>query len=266
MSSGISDVTLPRGEPAAPADLSDRVAVVTGASSGLGRHLVELFTRNGAAVVAVARRGDRLADLVDEVAGRGGRCLPFEIDLRDAGRAASIFSFAESRFGTVDVLVNNAGVQDRTVPHELSLDEIDASIETNVRAPFVLACECARRLIAARRPGHIINVSSIGAFTYTGGGRALYSTTKAALARMTETFAIEWVRHGINVNAIAPGAFASEMLDEVIREMGDITGNFPRRRYGDPTVLDSTVLYLLSHASSFVTGTVVKIDDGGRPR
>jgi len=116
--------------------------------------------------------------------------------------------------------------------------------------------------MARKAPGRIVNISSMGAYSYAGGGAALYSITKAAVNRMTEALAVEWARFGINVNGIAPGAFSSEMMDGMISRIGDITQAFPRHRLGDPAQMDSTLLYLVSPASEFVTGTVIKIDDG----
>jgi NAD(P)-dependent dehydrogenase (short-subunit alcohol dehydrogenase family) len=144
----------------------------------------------------------------------------------------------------------------------MSTELIDQVLDTNLRGPWILSCEVARRLIAAKAPGRMVNISSIGAFDYSGGGAALYSVTKAAINRMTETLAVEWSRFDINVNAIAPGAFSSEMMDGMLERMGDITRAFPRKRLGDPSQLDSTLLYLVSPASEFVTGTVIKVDDG----
>jgi len=145
-------------------------------------------------------------------------------------------------------------------------DLVDAVFDTNLRGPWILSCEIARRLIKAETPGRMVNISSVGAFHYSGNGAALYSVTKAALARMTEALAVEWSRYHINVNAIAPGAFSSEMMDGMLERMGDISQHFPRKRLGDPAQLDSTLLYLVSPASDAVTGTVIKVDDGQGPR
>ena len=112
----------------------------------------------------------------------------------------------------------------------------------------------------------MVNISSMGARQYSGQGAALYSITKAGVERMTETLAVEWARFGINVNAIAPGAFSSEMMDGMLSRMGDITKGFPRKRLGDPSQLDSTMLFLVSPSSEFVTGTVILVDDGQSPR
>ena len=143
-----------------------------------------------------------------------------------------------------------------------SIELIDQVLDINVRAPFILSCEVARRLMAADKPGRIVNIASAAAFSYTGGGAALYSVSKAAVARIAETLAVEWSRNHINVNGIAPGAFASEMMDGMLSRIGDITQRFPRQRMGDPAQLDSTLLYLVGPASEAVTGTVIRVDDG----
>jgi NAD(P)-dependent dehydrogenase (short-subunit alcohol dehydrogenase family) len=173
---------------------------------------------------------------------------------------------AEEAFGTVTILVNNAGMPDAQRAHKMSVELIDQVISTNLRGPYILACEVARRLIDARKPGRIVNISSMGAFNYDGMGAALYSITKAAIHRMTEVLAVEWSKFNINVNCIAPGAFASEMMDGMVSRIGDFTPTLPRKRMGDPAQLDSSLLYLVAPSSEFVTGTVLKVDDGQQPR
>jgi len=148
----------------------------------------------------------------------------------------------------------------------VSVELVDSVLDTNVRGPWLLACEVAKRLIAAHQPGRIVNISSMGAFNYNGMGAALYSVTKAAVNRMTEALAVEWARFDINVNGIAPGAFSSEMMDGMLERIGDISVGFPRKRICQPSQMDSTLLYLVSPASEVVTGTVIKIDDGQSSR
>jgi NAD(P)-dependent dehydrogenase (short-subunit alcohol dehydrogenase family) len=169
----------------------------------------------------------------------------------------------ETVLGLVTILVNNAGIPDAMRAHKMPLDLIDRVIDTNLRGPYVLCCEVARRLIAAELPGRIVNISSMGAYDYRGEpAAALYSVTKAAVARMTEVLAVEWARYRINVNGIAPGLFVSEMTDRMIDRVGDPSAQFPRGRIGRPDQLDSTLLYLIAPSSEMVTGTVVKVDDG----
>jgi len=134
--------------------------------------------------------------------------------------------------------------------------------DTNWRSAYILSNEFARPLSETKTPGRIVNIASIAATSYDGNGASLYSTTKAALDRVTETLAVEWSRFFINVNAIAPGAFSTDMMDGMIDRMGDFSVHFPRKRLGQPEQMDSTLLFLVSPSSDAVTGTVIKIDDG----
>jgi len=144
----------------------------------------------------------------------------------------------------------------------MDIELIDRVLDINVRAPFILSCEVARRLMAAGKPGRIVNIASVAAYNYAGEGAALYSVSKSAVVRITETLSVEWARNNINVNAIAPGAFESEMMAGMLERMGDISQHFPRKRIGNPAQLDSTLLYLVGPASDAVTGTCVRVDDG----
>ncbi len=248
--------------PNASTDLTGQVALVTGASSGLGHRFARVLASQGAKVAIAARRVDKLEALAAEIRAAGGTALPIEMDATDADQLVAAVAKAEAELGTVTILVNNAGIPDAQRAHKMSLELIDRVLDVNVRAPFILACEVARRLIAAEKPGRIVNIASVAAFSYAGGGAALYSVSKAAVARSAEVLAVEWSRYNINVNAIAPGAFASEMMDGMLARVGDMTQHFPRKRLGDPAQLDSTLLYLVGPASEAVTGTVIRVDDG----
>ena len=247
-------------------DLTGEVALVTGATSGLGRRFAEVLAAAGATVVATGRREERLHELVELIAERGGTAHAVPVDMTDADSIVLAVDRAEEVAGTVTILVNNAGIPDAQRAHKMSLDLIDRVIDTNLRGPYILSCEVARRLIAEGRSGRMVNISSVGGFNYGGNGAALYSITKSAIARMSEVLAVEWARYGINVNCIAPGAFRSEMMDGMLDRMGDITKHFPRHRLGEPAQLDSTLLYLCGPASECVTGTIIKVDDGQGPR
>lgn len=260
----MSDVAFPL--PYASTDLTGQVALVTGASSGLGRRFAKTLAAAGASVVATARRVDKLDALAVEIAADGGQCVAVALDQTDAASIVAAVDQAEAAFGTVTVLVNNAGIPDAQRAHKMSVELVDTVIDTNLRGPYLLAIEVARRLIDAKLPGRMVNVSSMGAFTYDGMGAALYSITKAAVNRMTEALAVEWARFHINVNGIAPGAFSSEMMDGMVARIGDFTPHLPRKRMGDPAQLDSTLLFLCAPSSEFVTGTVVKVDDGQQTR
>lgn len=249
--------------PNASNNLDGQVALVTGATSGLGYRFAKVLANAGAKVAVAGRRTDRLDGLVQEIEKDGGTAFAVAIDVADAPSLADAISEVEKALGTVTILVNNAGIPDAQLATKISLDLIDQVINVNLRGPFILAREVAQRLIKAGTPGRIINIASMAAFNCSVKGAALYSTTKCAVVRMTEVLAVEWASANINVNCIAPGSFASEMMDAMRSRIGDeFIGDFPRKRLGDPAQLDSTLLYLASPASEAVTGTIIKVDDG----
>ena len=243
-------------------DLTGQTALVTGASSGLGVRFARTLARCGAKVVLTARRLDRLEALAAEIRADGGEAVALELDVTDADQLLAVVGKAEAALGPVTILVNNAGIPDAQRAVKMSVDLIDRVIGVNLRAPYILSCEVARRLMAAKTPGRIVNIASVAAFEYSGNGAALYSITKSAVVRMTEALAVEWASARINVNAIAPGAFSSEMMDGMLSRVGDISQHFPRKRIGDPAQLDSTLLFLVSPASEAVTGACIRVDDG----
>ena len=243
-------------------DLTGRVALVTGASSGLGLRFARVLSACGAKVAVAARRVDRLEALAAEFRAAGREACAIAMDATDADQLKAAVDRAETELGPVNILINNAGIPDAQRAHKMSVELIDRVLDVNVRAPFILSCEVARRLIEAKQPGRIVNIASAAAYNYGGGGAALYSVSKSAVVRMTEALSVEWARYHINVNAIAPGAFSSEMMDGMLERVGDITKGFPRQRIGDPAQLDSTLLYLVGPSSDAVTGTSIRVDDG----
>lgn len=252
--------------PHASHDLTGQVALVTGATSGLGDRFARTLAAAGAKVIGAGRRVERLDRLVEEIAADGGEAVGVEMDMTDTASIMRGFDEAEAAFGTITILVNNAGVPDAQRAHKMDVELIDRVFDTNLRGPYVLSTHHARRLIDEQLPGRQVNVSSMGAFNYGGNGAALYSITKAGIARMTEVLAVEWSRYRINVNAIAPGMFSSEMMDGMLERVGDLAAAVPRKRVCDPALLDSTLLYLCSPASEAVTGTTIKVDDGQTSR
>ncbi|BAN01678.1 SDR family NAD(P)-dependent oxidoreductase [Ilumatobacter coccineus] len=247
-------------------DLTGQVALVTGATSGLGRRFARVLAAAGAKVIGTGRRKERLDEMVAEITADGGTAIGVVMDMTDTASILSGFDEAEAAFGTITILVNNAGIPDAERAHKMSIELIDNVFDTNLRGPYVLSVEMARRLIEQKLPGRQVNIASISATHYDGHGAALYSITKAGIIRMTEVLAVEWSRNHINVTGIAPGGFHSEMMDGMLERMGDFSGAMPRKRLGRPDQLDSTLLYLCSPASDAVTGTVIKVDDGQSPR
>ena len=205
---------------------------------------------------------------MEQIRAEGGRAIAQELDVADAHAIAPAIQAAQDEFGPVDILVNNAAVADANYAVRLSLETIDQVIDVNFRAPFLLSAEVARRLMAAKKPGSIVNIASTGAFTFNPkAAAALYSGAKGGLVRLTETLAQEWAPFGINVNAIAPGMFKTEMTDSYIDKVGEtVRQQFPRQRFGEPDYLDSTLLFLVSPDSHFVTGACIIADDAQAPR
>lgn len=244
------------------ADLTGDIAFVTGASSGLGRRFAQVIAASGATVIVTARRKAKLDELVEEITAAGGKAVAIEMDVTDADSILTAYQSAVDQVGIPTILVNNAGIPDAKYVTQMSVELIDSVIGTNLRGPFILAAEFARRLIAEKRGGRIVNVASMAAYRYDGSGAALYSITKAAVVRMTSALSVEWAKFNINVNGIAPGMFSSEMMDGMLERMGDLAARTPRKRIAEPAQMDSTLLFLVSPASEAVTGSTIKIDDG----
>lgn len=248
-------------------DLSDQVALVTGASSGLGYRFSKVLAKCGAKVALSARRVDKLEKLSEEIKSEGGDCMVVPIDMVDRDTIRDAVQKVEESLGTINTLINNAGMVDAQWAIKQSDELIDNVVATNLVGPYLLSNEVARRLIEKKEPGRMVNIASIAAFNISpNSASVLYSTTKSAIVRMTESLAVEWARNHINVNAIAPGMFSSEMLDGMLERIGDMSQSLPRKRICMPEQMDSTLLYLVSPSSECVTGTCIKIDDGQSPR
>lgn len=248
-------------------DLSGQTALVTGATAGLGQRFAKVLAACGAKVAITGRRAERLAALADEIRADGGVCEAIAMDMTDREQIRDCVRRTEEKLGLITILVNNAGIPDAQRAVKLADELFDRVMDTNLEGPWILSCEVARRLIAEKQPGRIVNIASIAAFnTGPDSAAALYATTKAAVVRMSEALAVEWARFHINVNAIAPGAFSSEMMTGMLERVGDISAHFPRKRICDPAQMDSTLLFLVSPSSDCVTGTCIKIDDGQSSR
>jgi 3-oxoacyl-[acyl-carrier protein] reductase len=244
-------------------DLKGKVALVTGASSGLGTRFAECLAESGAAVVLVARRADRLAALQAKIAKAGGRAVAVEADVCDRAAMRSAFDVAEQSFGTVTILVNNAGVAHAGRAVELSEEEWRGVLSTNLDAVFFWAQEAARRMLAARKQGSIVNIASVLGFGVDKGVIA-YAAAKAGVIQVTKALALELSFKGIRVNAIAPGWIVTEMnRDYLATERGAaLKRDIPIGRFGEPRDLDGPLLLLVSDAGRFVSGATVVADGG----
>jgi NAD(P)-dependent dehydrogenase (short-subunit alcohol dehydrogenase family) len=241
--------------------LDDRVAIVTGASSGLGVAFAQGLAEAGADVVLGARRADRLEDTAELVRGAGRRALPVTTDVADPDSCTALVEAAMAEFGRVDVLVNNAGVGTAAPATRETPEQFRSVIDVNLNGCYWMAQACGRVM----EPGSsIINISSILGLTTGGLPQAAYSASKAGLGGLTRDLAQQWMgRKGIRVNALAPGFFSSEMtatypdgyLDQVMTRV-------PAGRKGDPRELAATAVWLASDAAGYVTGQTIPVDGG----
>ncbi len=248
-------------------DLDGRVAFVTGASSGLGRRFAGILAASGAKVVIGARRAGLLDALAEEIAAAGGEALAVTVDVTDEGSIVAAYDAAAERFGPVDTVIANAGLNLAGSALGLPATSFDQMIAVNLRGVFLTVREGARRMVAAGAPNHghgrIVIISSITAH-HPSAGIAPYSATKAAVAQMGRSLAKDWSTKGINVNVLCPGYVATEMNDAIWQTPAGRTllDGFTRGRVMDETALDAMILYLSSDASAQTTGSIFVIDDG----
>ena len=244
-------------------DLGGRTALVTGASSGLGRHFARTLAAHGASVVLAARRIDRLEALAGEIRDAGGVAHPVRMDVTDARSVEVGLDAAGDALGVPDILVNNSGIARPATTLEVTEVDWAGVVGTNLEGAWRVAQGTARRMVDAGRPGTIVNVLSILAFG-VARGLGSYAASKAGLLQLTRTMAMELARHRVRVNAIAPGYVLTEMNREFFAsEAGvEMTKRIPQRRIGEPTELDGVLLLLASDASSYMTGSTIVIDGG----
>ena len=241
--------------------LKGKIALVTGASSGIGKTVAKGLAAAGAVVAVAARRVNKLEEVVAEIVNAGGHALAVELDVTNSDSIVKAFDAIENELGTVNVLVNNAGVANPKNFLKYSPQDLDFIMNTNFKGSWEVAHETAKRLAATSQPGSIINLSSVlGHGVQTG--QSAYGASKGAVNQMTRGMAIDLTRHHIRVNAIAPGWFKTEMNDDY---MNDESGKayiqqIPPRRMGDLNELIGPVVFLASDASSFVNGVVLPVD------
>ncbi len=244
-------------------DLSGQVALVTGASSGIGRHLALLLAAAGAKVALAARRTDRLAEAAREIEANGGNCLPIALDVTRADSVAAVVAAAEQALGPLSLLVNNAGVVVSKPALEHSEEDWDYVIDTDLKGAWLMAREFASHLVDRRRPGRIVNIASVLGSRTTAWVPS-YCAAKAGLIHLTHALAMELARHGILVNALAPGYVDTDFAREFLAsEAGKkLTARIPLRRIGQPDDLDGAMLLLASPAGAYITGAVIAVDGG----
>lgn len=238
-----------------------KIALVSGASSGLGEHMAEMYADNGVAVVCAARRTDRLQSLVDRINAKGGKAMAVTMDVTDRASVKAGFDAAEQQFGTPDIIVCNAGATGGQPFLQMEEAVWDNVLDVNLKGVYNLGQEAAQRLVAAGKPGSIINISSICAVA-SFKGLTHYSASKAAVNQLTAVMGHELAEHNIRVNALAPGYMMTDMVsDYYATEAGQKDlANLPLKRAGELHELDGVMLLLASGASSYMSGSVITAD------
>ena len=244
-------------------DLTGHTALVTGASSGLGRHFALTLAKAGAKAALAARRMERLNETVKAIESEGGTALAIELDVTDPEAIAPAFGKAEATLGPVTILVPAAGVTARAFFTDTREDQWRHVMDTNLDGVWRTCREGARRMQANKTGGSIIIIASVLSFNVVKA-TSPYATSKAAIAHLTRAMALELARDNIRVNALAPGYFSTELNEEYLRsEMGlRLIAKFPMQRLGDMSELDAPLLLLASDAGSFMTGAVIPVDGG----
>ena len=249
-------------------NLEGKVALVTGASSGLGQRFAQVLSQAGAKVVLASRRVERLKELRAEIEAAGGAAHVVSLDVTDVQSIKAAIAHAETEAGTIDILVNNSGVSTMQKLVDVTPSDFEFVFDTNTRGAFFVAQEVAKRMIMrangnGKPPYRIINIASVaGLRVYPQIG--LYAMSKSAVVQMTRAMALEWGRHGINVNAICPGYIDTEINHYLWEtEQGQkLQSMLPRRRVGKPQDLDGLLLLLAADESQFINGSIISADDG----
>jgi NAD(P)-dependent dehydrogenase (short-subunit alcohol dehydrogenase family) len=247
-------------------DVSGKIALITGASSGLGAHFAQLLAARGAKVVCAARRLDRLAEVVQAIKDQGGEAIAVSADVEDEASLIRAFDEAQSAFGAPTIVIANAGMNAVGLALDIDSADFDHVMSVNQRGVFLTAREGARRMVGAypdgTSEGRIVLISSM-AGTRPLPGLTAYSVSKAGVVMMAKGLAREWAKLGINVNAICPGYIETEINADWLQQPGGVKmlAGFPRKRVMATEALDGALMWLVSGAGRYTTGSIVQIDD-----
>lgn len=246
-----------------PYRLDGKIALVTGASRGLGRHFALRLAEAGAAVAIAARSVDSLATLADEIVENGGQAKAVAMDVTDANQVRDGIDHIKSALGSIDILVNNSGVASTKPAFDVTEADWDFVMDTNLKGAWLVAQAVGRQMAETGNGGKIINIASIASLI-TLGQLATYCASKAGVSHMTNALAVEWARHNIQVNAIGPGYIETDMNKDYFESGAGkkLLQRVPQRRIGQPSDLDGALFLLASNASDFMTGSLVMVDGG----
>lgn len=240
-----------------------KLALVTGAGSGLGRQFATTLADAGATVALAARRREKLEQTAAMISESGGRALCLDLDVTDSASVADCMAELRQREGVPDILVNNAGVARQAFAAEMSEEDWDLVLDTNLKGVFLMARAVARAMIEAKKPGSIVNVASILGLRVSKA-LAGYIASKAGVVHLTKALALEFARHDIRVNALAPGYFVTEMNESEFEQGGAerVRSRVPMARVGKLPEIAGPLLLLASPAGSYMTGSIVAVDGG----
>jgi len=243
--------------------LDNKVALITGAGSGLGRQFAQTLAEAGASVVLAARRREKLEETAESIRSAGGAAICLDLDVTDSTSVGECFKYMHEQVGVADVVVNNAGIARQAFLTEITEEDWDAVLDTNLKGVFLVAQAAARAMIGAKKPGSIINISSVLGVRVSKA-LASYIAAKAGVAHLTQAMALEWSRDSIRVNALAPGYFVTEInqadFDRGAAEM--VRKAVPMGRVGELPEIAGPLLLLASDAGSYMTGSLIAVDGG----
>jgi gluconate 5-dehydrogenase len=244
-------------------DLTGHVAIVTGASRGLGQYFARALAKSGADLVVTSRTLDSLRPFQEEISKLGRRAVPLALDVRDPHSIEQMAAAAEAAYGKIDILVNNAGMNIRKPALDVTWDDWNAILDTNLRGSFFVAQAVAKRMVP-RAYGRIINIGSV---TSVAGyaGLAPYTASRGGIRQLTMSLADDWGKHGITVNCLAPGWFKTsqnKLMYEDKEWVEYLSDRIPIKRPGQPDDLDSTVVFLAAESSRYITGQILLVDGG----
>lgn len=245
-------------------DLTGQVAVVTGASQGIGRGLATALAEMGAAVVAASRRPSKCEEVAQQIRESGGDALALSVEVADKDSVQNMVQEVVDHYGKIDILINNAGTREQHVAREITLDEWNEVLAVNLTGPFLCSQAVAELMIAQGR-GKIVNISSIMALL-SREGRTAYGTSKGGLSQLTKALAVEWAKYRINVNAVAPALVLTPENEEKLKANPERFNNMVNQhligRVATPVDIAGTVIFLASRASDYITGQIIFIDGG----
>ena len=243
-------------------DLSEKTAIVTGASQGLGQSVAVALGQAGARVACVARNAEKLKETVDTITAAGGQAEAFACDVTDRESVDKVVEHIADDWGGIDILVNNAGITRDTLLPRMSDDDWDAVINTNLKGMFLFSRAASRHMMSKKRTGRIINMASV-AGVIGNAGQTNYSASKAGMIGFTRSLSKELAGRKVTVNAVAPGFIESDMTKALGDSMLDqVKKNIPAKRLGVPEDISATVLFLASPAASYITGQCLVVDGG----